>query len=1455
MSFQKKLVIACCLAALALGGAAFVLLTVGTRSARERTALGPAPARSASPAETGAPAATAAEAPPASAGALEAEATAVEPATVAAEGGWTLTGRILRAPRTGDGVAGAEVAAAEPAPGVRITLKAHPRKTRPEDAPTPRELATDASGRFEFTGVPGKPNLRLEIDEPDSSFRALSFRLGDPGPDPRKDLGDIALEPAASLVVELVGPGEKPAAGAQVLVGRRSNEGDEALQGLGFNDSRREALEKPGGRYLLERARPGSQRVEVVAPGCAPARAEVDLPTAEPLVIRLGAGKLITGRVSSLDGKAIAGARIEVKGPGMLEPDPAVSSDRAGTFRIDFLGTGDYALAASAEGFADARTSVASETEGVEIQLAREAVLAGKVVSGDGEEPVARARVSVAGNQGVRRDAVTGDGGLFETRRIGPGTWTVRIEHDEHAPLEETIEFAEGEKALDRVFRLGSGAIVRGKVLDAATRAPIAGARVNFREGGNQGARKDVTAGEDGSFEARGLGESAYLVTASAKRYLPGRSVPVTATAGGNEDLTLVLEEGASIAGRVSDPDGKPIRGATLHVNLAMLPGVNWNDGLNNIYNLSADTDAEGKYVLAGLGAHPSYTVTASHRDYAPASARAVKVERRAAVEGVDLTLFRGGTVKGRVLDEQGEPVAGASVVADLERRGEELPEQSMFGQRDQRSATSAADGTYALPRLEAATYAVRARLKDKQPGVQSGVEVAEGGSVEGIDITLGRGETISGRIVDADGNPIDNVNLNVWDESQAQARSDAEGRFELKGLKAGMVQVHLEKQGFGRKDVDIQSPKANAEFVLDRMGRILGRVRAKDVQAFPEFNVMAIEQAPKGPIRYGPSQSRSSNRDGSFEIEVGAGTFILQASVPGFAVGQSEALTVAAGERREGVTIDLEPGGTIEGVVFLAGSGLPVEGARVQAVEANRKENWWNPGREASALSGQDGSFVLEGVTPGTVEVRAEHPEYAAGSAPGIAVRSRGKTQVRIELRAGGTVRGLVERGGKPMAGTQVYLQYRSGAGPQKSAVTAADGTFEIKGLLPGEYTATASAMGRRGAGWQMTEGVSVVEGQTVELRFSETGAAIRLSGRVLSGDVPVSGGSLFFAQLERGWGGMQVEIDAGGNYSVELPRTGTYMIMASIGDRRQGGLKLRVDIPEGSASFRYDILVPSGSITGTVVDAETGRGVGGIEIATFAAGAAATSFLALFNELQAMGRTDDSGNFHIPGIPAGNYDLQAMLDGYAQVPQPPVEVVEGRATEGVRIVIERGVSFRARVLDPAGKPLARAMGLLREAGGALVLMRGEPPASDGEGVLELRGLRPGTYRLSVSHPAFATARQTVNVAAGGAPEPVFRLQQGGKVQVVVAGRNGTSIEGARVHVVNDRGEDVTDDGFPFKGGAASVATGPQGFVVVGPVAAGTYRVSAEKGEVRSRDEKVAVGEGETVEVRVALE
>src|SRR5262249_42503089 len=232
----------------------------------------------------------------------------------------------------------------------------------------------------------------------------------------------------------------------------------------------------------------------------------------------------------------------------------------------------------------------------------------------------------------------------------------------------------------------------------------------------------------------------------------------------------------------------------------------------------------------------------------------------------------------------------------------------------------------------------------------------------------------------------------------------------------------------------------------------------------------------------------------------------------PGLAPGQSGEIKVSAGEKVEGVIIDLEAGGAVRGGVVLRGSGKPVSGAQVSFKSTSSRSDPWGT---ASASTEVDGSFVLGNIPAGVVDLFVYHADYAQGSLPGVQIREGETAQVTLELGAGGGVRGTVTRGGKPLAGARVALRKsdQSLQGP-KDAVTESEGRFEVKGLPAGDYVLSLllpAGKGSRGMRMAEKQNVTVFEGQVSEVEVVEAEvASIHLTGRVSSGGEALRGGSI---------------------------------------------------------------------------------------------------------------------------------------------------------------------------------------------------------------------------------------------------------------------------------------------------------------------------------------------------------
>src|SRR5262249_53781141 len=100
---------------------------------------------------------------------------------------------------------------------------------------------------------------------------------------------------------------------------------------------------------------------------------------------------------------------------------------------------------------------------------------------------------------------------------------------------------------------------VRGRVVDASTAAPLSGIRVVARCASATFTGRSAT---DGRYEVRGLVPGPCRLSADDARFVPW-TARATLSAGEMEAQDVTLVRAATLQGRVVDPDGHPVEGAT----------------------------------------------------------------------------------------------------------------------------------------------------------------------------------------------------------------------------------------------------------------------------------------------------------------------------------------------------------------------------------------------------------------------------------------------------------------------------------------------------------------------------------------------------------------------------------------------------------------------------------------------------------------------------------------------------------------------------------------------------------------------------------------------------------------------------------------------------------------------------------------------------------------------------
>ncbi len=478
----------------------------------------------------------------------------------------------------------------------------------------------------------------------------------------------------------------------------------------------------------------------------------------------------------------------------------------------------------------------------------------GVVVDADGN-PVANADVRV-----IRYPAMGVAKGLAQAESVeGPGTMTasdgsfaLRVERGEEVDLRVK---ARGFVELQRRWCPAGGKvrILMRKGVSLRVRAtgpdgrPLAGAHVVMFKGR---APEMEVAGIyvflEGLTDERGtcvLGDllparEVQVAAWHADMAFP-KPAPVQLPATGEAELELKAEQGRELSGRVTDAaTGAPVEGAIVNAYPMVVPFASF-----------VRTDADGRYRLGGWGSERALFVHA--RGYA--SGREEVGDR----SQVDFALNPGVTVTGVVRDVTGAPLAGAFVGAFASDRTEI------------RETWTDGEGRFELPGVSRARELVVAKQGFAQVQQPIGAKEAE--------IVLGEGYRLEGRVLGADGQPVEGAEVEVTMATMVSVagpsrgvpqryrrHTDDLGRFRFADLPSGPCRVSAR---VGERSID-RDVAIEASDVAD----VELRVEAREVGR--QFTVQVVDEAGR-PVSgvyirsvYQP-QGRTTDSEGRVTLEM----------------------------------------------------------------------------------------------------------------------------------------------------------------------------------------------------------------------------------------------------------------------------------------------------------------------------------------------------------------------------------------------------------------------------------------------------------------------------------------------------------------------------------------------------------------------------------------------------------
>jgi RNA polymerase sigma factor (sigma-70 family) len=531
---------------------------------------------------------------------------------------------------------------------------------------------------------------------------------------------------------QVVGPNGKPHEGAEVVVvasrfrwrSRQSDKPTTELLGRGRCDGQ--------GRFRIELSgEPESDEGRVVLVAIArdhgfAARELTDLDATIEGPIRLPAEQPVEVRLVDLEGSPVAGAEVrpagvypDKEGAGLssdiLSRDflPPLfqrwTSDRDGRFALRGYGPDHSAfLEVRAPGFGkqDVQLAIKAGVGTSTLTIGRVHIVEGRVALGKDGPPAVGARIearTMSEKYGIGMrlgdDEVTTDKEGRYRIDAAPGASIVlkvfppREGADAYLIRGELV--VPGDSVRSRVdFALPKGVLVRGRVIEAGTGRPVAGAIVHhqaqernnpyFIKGNpdvfNPDEQKVVTAA-DGTFRLGIMPGPGYLLVKGPTAHYLHEEIPSVELAGqihwpntrtypdalrklspkpdeGPVDVEFPLRRGVTVRGHLVDPGGQPVREALLVSR--------WYLSRNGM-----TVDPTWKSLRGGRfeldGCDPGSSATVLFLDAKNQRGAAIKLSGKQDGEDITVTMKPCGSARVRILNDQGKPVRAGREPAHLE--------------------------------------------------------------------------------------------------------------------------------------------------------------------------------------------------------------------------------------------------------------------------------------------------------------------------------------------------------------------------------------------------------------------------------------------------------------------------------------------------------------------------------------------------------------------------------------------------------------------------------------------------------------------------------------------------------------------------------------------------------------------------------------------------------------------
>ncbi|MCX7700837.1 MAG: carboxypeptidase-like regulatory domain-containing protein, partial [Gemmataceae bacterium] len=644
---------------------------------------------------------------------------------------------------------------------------------------------------------------------------------------------------------------------------------------------------------------------------------------------------------------------------------------------------------------------------------------------------------------------------------------------------------------------------------------------------------------------------------------------------------------------RAVDAENRPLPGVTV------LFSVMYQDesGKGRLKKDELPTDGSGELVIGLPGQSPSLRLWAWKAGYASVFANweAAEIKERGQTIPKEFTLRLLPVVSagGRIVDEEGQPIAGVQVEVELAEQKIDFLVDSPLRYVQQiawgkNTLTTDAEGRWKvtnLPKFSSSDLKLKLVHPDfilphAQDRTHRQISVKRDEAIRGeVLVRMKRGNVVTGQVTDAEGNPIEKALVIVgndpgWDSVPSKFPTDADGRFRLPAMPTAHTTLTVIAPSFAPQMRKLMvSPDLPPQyFRLEKGEPVTVRVVDEKNQPIPNAVVhienwnysrsIATMQAVEHPPVPDTGIPQRTNAEGIWEWKSAPkGKLTLRIYAKGF----DEVVREVGGETRA-ATVRLTPPHRITVKAVDAATGQPIPRfTTLLVVRYSQRDRLI--AQRSSTVEGKDGRAEIIARSYSTADplrVRVEAVGYQTQDGPDFQPGDDSPRTVEFRLRPSPPVSGIVQDPtGKPLPNARVVMATPSESGDleyqpfhsELRAFTDAEGRF---------------ALPDPGAAWAIA--VSHPEGHAyVRRRAGENDVGVlrlepwaKVRGRFFDGGKPVAKTSIYVQPIEEEDPSlpelkrfMHVETDEAGRFEFDRVPPGLVKVQVYLGPWNDFGVR----------------------------------------------------------------------------------------------------------------------------------------------------------------------------------------------------------------------------------------------------------------------------------------------------------